>query len=46
MAAVMDALGVLLCYALAAGVLILCIAFVVMARYLQRRDELESREMH
>lgn len=46
MVAVMDALGVLLCYALAAGVLALCIAFVVLARYMQRRDELEPREMH
>lgn len=44
MAAVMDALGVLLCYALAAGVLIGCIAFVVMARYMQRRDEIDSQD--
>lgn len=34
----MDALGVALCYALAAGVVIGCAAFVILARRLQREE--------
>ena len=38
MAGLMDALGVALCYVLAAGVIAGCIAFVVMASKMQREE--------
>ena len=38
MAGLMDALGVALCYVLAAGVIAGCIAFVVVAERLMREE--------
>lgn len=38
MAGLMDALGVALCYALAAGVILGCVAFVVAARREMRKE--------
>ena len=38
MAGLMEALGVALCYVLAAGVIAGCIAFVVMAERLMREE--------
>ena len=38
MAELMDALGVALCYVLSAGVIAGCIAFVVLAERLQRKE--------
>lgn len=39
----MNALGVLLCYALAACVVALCIAFVVMARSIERGEKVDFK---
>ena len=38
MAGLMDALGVALCYVLSAGVIAGCIAFVVLAERLMRKE--------
>ena len=42
MARLMDALGVALCYVLAAGVIAGCIAFVVMAERLMREENAKN----
>ena len=44
MAELMDALGVALCYVLSAGVIAGCIAFVVMADRLVRKESEKSED--
>ena len=42
MAGLMDALGVALCYTLAAGVIAGCIAFIILAERFQREENMKK----